>query len=245
MIDIHAHIWGQSIRDGKMAVLSAAEKYGIERVYISGLQSYSSDESEVDFLNEAVYQFMKENPEKIGGSLYVNPLNGNVMDVIKRGTQEQGFEMIKLWCCTLADDPSMDPIMDYAAENGIPVLFHAFKKSNGQVPNESTGIHIANIARRHPDAKIIMAHCGGNFYDGIPCVRGLKNVWCDHSGTPFHRNEVKYAVENMGAERVLFGTDNAFATNIAQVMSADLTDDQKKMIFSGNAKKILDRNYRV
>ena len=56
---------------------------------------------------------------------------------------------------------------------------------------------------------------------------------------------MKYAVENMGAERVLFGTDNAFATNIAQVMSADLTDDQKKMIFSGNAKKILDRNYRV
>lgn len=245
MIDIHAHIWGKCIEAGKRSILQAAEKYGIQRVYVSGLQSYYSDEEEVDFLNRAVYTFMRESQDVIGGAVYVNPRNKNVMDVIKRATQDQGFDIIKLWCCTLADDPTVDPIMDYAALNGIPVLFHAFKKAEGQIPNESTGVHIANIAKRHPDTKIIMAHCGGNGYDGIPCVRELNNVWCDHSGSPFHRNEIQYAVENLGTERVLFGTDNAFATNIAQVMAADLTEVQKALIFSGNAKKVLDRNYRI
>ncbi len=226
-------------------ILDAMERYGIERTYVSGLQDTISDEAQIEFLNHSVAEFIYENPAKIGGAVYVNPRHKNVLDVIKSATQDQGFEMIKLWCCTFADDLSVDPIMEYACENGIPVLFHAFKKSAEQIPNESTGIHVANIARRHPHTKIVMAHFGGNCYDGIPCIRDLHNVWCDQSGTPFHRNEIQYAVENLGAERVLFGTDNAYVSNIAQVLAADISEEQKEMIFSGNARKLLDRNYRI
>lgn len=245
MIDIHAHIWGRSVPEGKKRILDAIQRYGIERVYVSGLQDLVSDEAQIEYLNQSVAQFIRENPKEIGGAVYVNPTHENVMDVIKRATQEQGFEMIKLWCCTLADDPTVDPIMDYARENGLPVLFHVFKKLDGQLPNESQGKDLRNIALRHPNTKIIMAHFGGNCYDGVPCIRDLPNVWADQSGTPFHRNELEYAVENLGADRVLFGTDNAFVSNIAQVLAADLTQEEKEMIFSANAKKILDRNYRI
>lgn len=245
IIDIHAHIWGKKIDASKEGVLAACDKFGIDRIYISGLQNYVSDEAEVDFLNSAVAQFMKEEPERIGGAVYVNPQNKNVMDVIKRATEEQGFEMIKLWCCTFADDPSVDPIMDYAEANGLPVLFHSFKKSCAQVPNESTGIHIANIARRHPKTKILMAHFGGSCYDGIPCVRDLPNVWCDQSGTIYHGDTLNYAVEHLGAERVLFGTDNCYLPNIGQVLGADLTEAQRELIFCKNAQKLLDRNFRL
>ena len=188
---------------------------------------------------------MAEEPELIGGAVYVNPKNKNVMDVIKRATQEQGFEMIKLWCCTYADDPSVDPIMEYAEENGIPVLFHSFKKSTVQVPNETTGIHVANLARRHPKTKILMAHLGGSSYDGIPAIRDLKNVWCDHSGTLNNGDDLNYALEYIGPDRILFGTDNTYLQNIGQVMGADLTDAQRELIFFKNAQKLLDRNYRL
>ena len=245
MIDIHAHIWGKNMPEGKQNILSAMERYHIERVYVSSLLDYFSDEEQINYLNQGVADFIREYPDKIGGAVYINPKNKNTMDVVKKAIEEHGFEIIKLWCCTYADDPSLDPIMEYACNNGIPVLFHSFKKSTAQVPNESTGIHIANIARRHPHTKIIMAHCGGNPYDGIPCVRNLPNVWCDQSGTPYHRNEIVYAIENIGAERLIFGTDNAFASNIAQVYAADITEEQRNMIFRGNAIKILDRNYRI
>ncbi len=245
MIDIHAHIWGKNIEGSKRSILDAMDRYEIGRVYVSGLQDLISDVNQIDYLNNCVANFIRENSDRIGGAVYANPKNDNALDVIRAAIEDRGFEMIKLWCCTLADDLSVDPIMAYAEENGIPVLFHAFKKATVQVPNESTGKHIASIARRHPHTKIIMAHFGGNCYDGIPCIRDLQNVWCDHSGTPFHRNEIKYAVENIGAERVLFGTDNAFASNIAQVLAADITDAQKEMIFSENARRILDRNFRI
>lgn len=229
MNDIHAHIWGKYPSVSKDAILGAMDRFEIKRVYVSALQNYMSDEAQIEYLNRIVAEFMREYPEGIGGAVYINPKHKNALDVIKCATEEQGFELIKLWCCTYADDLSVDPIMEYACEYGIPVLFHAFKKSSNQVANESTGIHIANMARRHPHTKVIMAHCGGNGYDGIPSIHDLPNVWCDHSGTPFHRNEISYAVENIGAERVLFGTHNAFVSNIVQVLAADITEDQKKV----------------
>lgn len=246
IIDIHAHIWGGDIQEHKRRVMAGIDRYGIDKVYISGLKNHISDEEEIAFLNEAVYQFMKEQPERIGGAVYVNPLHKNVLDVIKRATEEQGFEMIKLWCCTTLDDPSVDPIMVYAEENGLPVLFHAFKKSNDR-PGvmEYTGAQQANIARRHPKTKILMAHFGGSAYDGIPAIRDLKNVWSDQSGTPYHGEEITYAVEQLGEDRVVFGTDNAYITNIGQVMGADLTQKQRDKIFYKNALNLLDRSYRL
>ena len=248
IIDIHTHIWGSRYESDKQTLLKAMDRYGLARIYVSGLRSYVSDEEEIDFLNKIVYDFMKEEPEKVGGAVYLNPKNANVMDVLKRATQEQGFEMIKLWVCTTADDPSVDPIMDYAEANGLPVLFHAFHKANGQVANETTGIHVANIARRHPKTKILMAHLGGNCYDGIPAIRDLKNVWVDTSGsTFFHGDDLNYTVEQIGVERILFGTDQtgSCGSNIGQVLGADLTQEQRELIFYKNAQKLLDRNFRL
>ena len=248
IIDIHAHIWGKTqegLDKSKDLLRGAAMDFGVNRIYVSGLCSKISNEAEIDYLNNEVYKFMKEEPDLIGGSVYINPENKNVLDVLKRATEEQGFEMIKLWCCTFADVPAMDPVMEYAAENGLPVLFHSFKKSNGQVPNETTGIHVANIARRHPKTKILMAHLGGTAYDGIPAIRDLPNVWCDQSGTIFHGEDLNYAVDNIGAERILYGTDNVYLTNIGQIMGADLTEAQRDMIFYKNAQKILDRNFKL
>lgn len=248
IIDIHAHIWGKTLEglnSSKKLLKNAAKDFGIDRIYVSGLCSKISDEAEIDYLNDEVYKFMNEEPELIGGAVYVNPENKNVLDVLKRATEDQGFEMIKLWCCTFADVPAMDPIMEYAEQNGLPVLFHTFKKSNGQVPNETTGIHIANIARRHPKTKIIMAHLGGSACDGIPAIRDLSNVWCDQSGTIYHGEDVNYAVDHIGAERILYGTDNLYLPNIGQILGADLTEEQREMVFYKNAQKLLDRSFRL
>lgn len=246
IIDIHAHIWGgDMLEKTKENVREGIRRGNIDRVYVSGLKSYMSDADEVHALNQYVYDFMQEDPEHIGGAVYVNPAMDNTMDEIKRACEERGFEMIKLWVATYADEPCVDPVMEYAEANGLPVLFHSFHKAFGQVAHESTGIHIANIARRHPKAKILMAHFGGNAYNGIPAIRDLPNVWCDQSGTIYSGDTLNYAVEYLGAERILFGTDNATVVNIGQVYGADITPEQRELIFYKNAQKLLDRNFRL
>lgn len=246
IIDIHAHIWGGDMLEfSKKNVREGLRRGNLDRVYVSALKSYMSDAEEVHYLNECTYEFMQEDPKRIRGVVYVNPALDNTMDEIKRACEERGFEMIKLWVSTYADEPCVDPVMEYAEANGLPVLFHAFHKAGGQVARESTGIHMANIARRHPKTKILMAHLGGNAYNGIPAIRDLPNVWCDQSGTIYHGDDVNYAVEYLGADRILYGTDNATCVNIGQIMGADLTKEQQDLIFCKNALKILDRNFRL
>ena len=247
VIDIHAHIWGGDIPGCKRKLVKAMDLYGIDRVYVSGLQNLWSDEKEIDFLTAAVFDFMQEMPDRIGGVVYINPRNQNVMDVLRSAVEDRGVEMIKLWVNTLADDPSVDPIMTYAESVGVPVLMHAIHDSVRQLPTCSTGVHIANIAKRHPRTKILMAHFGGNCYHGIPAVRELPNVWCDMSGPSFHGEELAYAVEFLGAERVLFGTDmpGPYITNLGQVLGAELTPQQRELILYKNARKLLNKDFRL
>lgn len=248
IIDIHTHIWGTRSENDKINLLAAMDRYHVDRIYVSGLQSRTSDREEIARLNSLVYEFMQQEPERVGGAVYVNPRHKDVLDVIQRAVEEQGFEMIKLWICTHADDPAVDPIMEYAERTGVPVLFHAFRKSTEQVENESTGIHVANIARRHPKTKILMAHLGGSCYDGIPAIQELKNVWVDNSGFRLFRgDDLNYTIERIGAERILLGTDmpGCCASNIGQVLGADLTQAQRELIFYKNAQKLLNRNFRL
>ena len=89
----------------------------------------------------------------------------------------------------------------------VPVLIHAFYKATGQYPNESTGRNVARVAARYPELKIIMAHLGGNCYDGLPAIRSFPNVWVDYSGSIFRADELPYALEMVGANRILHGSD--------------------------------------
>ena len=66
-------------------------------------------------------------------------------------------------------------------------------------------------------------------------IQELPNVWTDFSGGPFRCDDIPYAVELLGAERVLFGTDNAYAMNYGQVMEAQLSREEREQILWKNA----------
>ena len=50
------------------------------------------------------------------------------------------------------------------------------------------------------------------------------------------------AVRWLGAERVLYGSDasgRSFASQLAKVHGADISDDDKRLILSGNMRRVL------
>ena len=169
----------------------------------------------------------------------------NAMDVLKKGMEEQGMSGVKLWIATYGDDPLVYPIMEKMIEYDKPVLFHTFVKAVGQLRYETTSYHIGNIAERYPEAKIIMAHLGGEPYHGIRNVAKYKNVWIDHSGTLVGSNDLQHTIDLVGVDRVLFGSDMpiTYAGAYGQVLEAKLTEEEREKIFWKNTAELFGEGF--
>lgn len=241
IIDIHAHLWRGRYAQNRADIRNACELYGIDRVYLSGLGSLYPDADEIDELNAQVADFMREWPAA-GGFCYVNPRLKNASDVLKRGVEEYGMAGMKLWVATFCDDPLVYPLVEQCMGYDIPVLIHTFHKAVGQLEFETLGQNVRRLARRYPQARLIMAHMGANVYLAIRQVRDCPNVVTDISGSIYRQDDLNYTVRQLGARRILFGTDMPDinpAVSLGQVEGARLTDEEKRAILGGNALHVL------
>lgn len=243
IIDFHAHIWGGNGEKDKENLLEACRRYHIDKLCISSVECPYPNEEEITFLNDGVLQFMKEQPDLIYGFTYVNPTNTDALDVLRKSVEQDGFSGMKLWIATTCDDPKVFPLIEQCIDYNIPVMLHAWKKAIGQYANESTGAHVAALAKRYPEAKLVMAHLGGNCYHGVRAIRDTPNVMTDFSGSIFRGDDLNYTIDQLGAERVLFGSDmpGSYLVNLGQVEEANLTAEQKDLIYYKNALRMLDR----
>lgn len=247
IIDMHTHVWGGQYEAHTRDLLKACELYGISKIYVSGIAAQYPDEQQIGQHNLDVYRFMKEYPELVEGYCYANPRNGNSLDVLKQGIEEYGMSGLKLWIASYCDDPLVYPLVEQCIEYNVPILLHAFHKAVNQLPDETVGTHVANLSRRYPEAKLIMAHLGGNCYHGIKAIRSCSNVWVDISGSLFRRDEIDYTVKQVGADRILFGSDMpgcTYVLNFGQIEEADLTPAEKELIYYKNTLKLFDRGFR-
>ena len=76
----------------------------------------------------------------------------------------------------------------------------------------------------------------------LPAKR-LKRVYLDTGQSGRGPRGITLAAKVFGADRILFGTDSGpvatIGPTIASVKQADLTADEKSMILSGNARRLL------
>ena len=246
VIDMHAHLWNGEYENDKAEILKAVDLFRISKVYVSGIGSCCPDETEVKNGNDEVYRFRKAHPDCIGGYCYINPLNRNCMDELQKGIEEYGMSGMKLWVATFCDDARVFPLVEKCIDYRVPVLIHSFYKAVGQLESESTALNVAHLARRYPEAKLMMAHLGGNCYHGLKTIAKYQNVSVDISGSPFPRDDVDYAVKMVGADRVLFGSDmpgSSFLLSDGQVKEADLTRNERNKIYYENALRLFDRTH--
>ncbi len=101
------------------------------------------------------------------------------------------------------------------------------------------------MAKNHPHINFVFAHPGEKerVLGHIDIMKKLDNVFLDISGTGILRyGVIKKLVTQVGAERILFGTDYPVGNPSAYingVLGEKISDREKEMIFSGNAKKLL------
>lgn len=237
-VDVHTHLADDGFDP---AIFERGARIGITTFLCSNIGAYVHHPSpdDVHAMNRILARELARFPDRLKGYCYVNPRGGaGSMDDLRRCVEDDGMIGMKLWVATLADDPLVDPFLEYAAERRLIVLTHAWRKTVGQLPYESTAQHVSAVAARHPGVRFVMAHLGGQTESALEAIRAQRNVAVDTSGTIIGAGEVALAVERLGPERVVFGSDLHHAcleANVGKILGAGLGDDALRGVLGGTA----------
>lgn len=246
--DVHTHLSGvpgdtPEARLGKL--LEYAGRLGIARLCVFMGMNWSYDPSPEAMRrdNDEVLRALRHFPDRAFGFVYLNPRHTQAsLDELNRCVRDGPMVGVKLWVAQRCNEPTLDPIVERAAELKAPVLQHAWLKITGNLPGESTPGDVAELAARHPRAAIICAHTGGDWERGIRAIRPYPQVHAEICGGDPTAGFTEMAVRELGAERVLYGSDaggRSFASQLAKVLGADISDAAKRLILAGNARRIL------
>jgi len=248
--DVHCHLGSLpgNMPEERMAVLvEHMDRLGIERLLLSqGYEEYESHATpeQVRIENDRVMRAAQHFLGRAYGSLYINPEHVDAsMQEFDRCVCDGPMVCVgEVQTDLLCSAPQLDPIVDRAVEMNVPILQHTWLKSMGNEPGESTPYDVVALAKRHPKAQLICGHTGGNWELGIRIIREAKNVYADLAGSDPTSGFTEMAVRELGAERVLYGSDvggRSFGSQLAKVLGADISDDEKKLILGGNIRRLL------
>lgn len=243
LVDVHTHLWGDKLGQDADTLVRIMDRFDVAWIGVSTLLGGQQPTlNDIRRANDVTHAFRQREPDRVEGFCYVNPRCGpQAVDELRRCRERYGFRFIKLWISAKADDPCVFPLVERAIDFGMPILQHAFHKATRMLQNESEPKDVARLARRYPEARIIMAHMGADFIYGCNAVRDCSNVWSDMCGTYCETGMIDYALRTLGAERIVFGSDGPGATlmnNVYKVLDTPLTAEQKQRIFHDNAERL-------
>jgi predicted TIM-barrel fold metal-dependent hydrolase len=174
------------------------------------------------------------------------------------GTPElKGIKLFPGYNPFYPDDPRLDPIYEYAAQRGVPVLIHTGDTMDnwGHV-KYSRPLPIDDIAVRFRDVRFVVCHLGNPWIDeAMEIIYKNPNVYGDTSGLLAHpsyplfdrhvdlvRRRIQDAISMTGtAERVLYGSDWPlidFRVATSLVTRLDLPERDREAILGGNARRL-------
>ena len=136
--------------------------------------------------------------------------------------------------------PNFERILPRMTELGALVVQHTWYKNGGKGSvGESTPGELAEVARRHPETTFVCVHAGGEWEKGLRAIRDCGNVLIEVSGFDPTAGFLEMAVREIGVARILFGRERSFATELAKVLGATISDDERRQILGGNLRRVL------
>lgn len=238
LIDVHAHFlhagcgrtdW-TAINEAR---LRAGERIGIDCHVASILGSwghssptYFPSPTDVSVGNDAMIELQGREGHRVRGYAVVNPNHTNhALAEIERGVA-RGLVGVKLLASRRADDPLLDPVLDLAAEHGLPVLHHIWQHRTRSWPDQdiSDGADLGRLAGRHPTVPCILAHIGGggDYAHTFAAVADIPNIYLDLSGSGVDRGMLDDALAAVGPQRLLWGADVTLETGLAKLWALEV-----------------------
>jgi predicted TIM-barrel fold metal-dependent hydrolase len=214
-----------------------ADELGFDKLFVTDLDALFYDMREG---NDRLARRVAAHPDRLIGYVSVPTprLNARAVEEVRRCRERYGFAGLKIYSHPEASiaEPGTYPLLETAAEYGMPVLAHT-------TPDECDHLMAAV-----PECRLLMAHMGGHPYAlgdwhrAVMVARKHPNLLLDTATSQIDNGMIEHAVEQIGAERILFGTDMPLLdphTQLAKVQGAAISDQDKQAILGGNLVRLL------
>lgn len=238
-------------------LMDAADRLGMEKLMVSRPVSVEDrtlvTPEKFRECNDLVLKAMKMYPGRIFGQVYINPYFAREsMEEINRCI-DLGMISMKGYFQVKINDPLYYPIIEKFIDLKMIILMHAHcgvgvggqrtKYGNVQ-PNASTPDDFVEASKRYPEAMFQYAHTGGGGDWEYACkaFKDYPNIYVDTSGSNNEKGMIDFVIKYLGEERLFFGTDGSFYQGVGGVLSANITDAQRKKIFFENYNNILRKS---
>ncbi len=138
---------------------------------------------------------------------------------------------------------NFEPLIErIAGLNGV-IMQHTWFVTGGKPkPQMSTPTELVEVAAKFPEQKFVCAHAGGEWEQGIRAVRDSENILVETSGFDPTAGFIELAVRELGAERIIFGShlpSRSLGTEVSKVIGADISDEDRRLIFGENYRQLL------
>jgi predicted TIM-barrel fold metal-dependent hydrolase len=143
------------------------------------------------------------------------------------------------------EDERYEPVWEFATDHDLPMITHSWAWSDyNPTQRFATPEHFERFVAKYPTVKLVLGHAGGRYEGHLAAVTLAKryaNVYLDLSGDVYSLGFVEWLVEQVGAERVLLGSDMDWIdprTHLARVLDAEISLEAKEMILGQNACRL-------
>jgi hypothetical protein len=231
IIDAHSHI-------GEFPMFGVGTD---ARGLVAGMREHDIDTGLVFHPDNALVRTEIVANPGLYGLVWANPRDPNAAAETRRlldepGSRFRGVKLHPLLDGYHPDDPAVHPIVELLIERELPALIHCGH------PIFTLPWSIEELARRYPEARLILGHMGhGNiiYINGaIDVAERNPNVYLETSGMPMH-SKIKEAVDRVGPDRVLFGSDAPFhhhSVELARVRVSGLDPALTDRVLGENAR---------
>jgi predicted TIM-barrel fold metal-dependent hydrolase len=259
IIDIHAHIGTFQNFDLSMpTLLGNLERYGVQMALISNidganLPGTTGNLDEIES-NQATADSVLKYPHLFRGLLWTRPNQSQPIEDFERFLTNPAYDSVFVGLKFhpsmnqfSADSEVVDPYLELCARHGLAAVFHSDPGGNASAER------IYASARRHPGVPIILYHMGffGPHQGTIDVVaESLMNGDADlYLGTAqADPAQVLTAVEELGSERILFGSDAAFFGSrhyeeyeaMIDTLAVSLSPDEFRNVVRDNAIRVFN-----
>lgn len=254
VIDFHTHPWSQvgvqlanTPEDSARCFLQEADAAGISRMVVHDIGSAhlpSPTPLDLTRVNDSLLRVCLVDPARFIPFAYLNPAYPNESLRELDRCINNGMRGIKLWIGRRINHGGALLIVRRAAELNIPVVQHCSDRPGGNLPGETSPADAAELAGICPEVKVVLSHLNNIGLRGIEVIRPYKNILVDTSGGDPLAGFVRTAIDRLGVERVVFGSDmpcRNFGSQLGKVLNGSLTPDEEEKVLHVNAEALLNR----
>jgi hypothetical protein len=197
----------------------------VDKAIVFGIRAFHSGLSSP---NEYIADYVRAHPEKLIGFAAVDPVQDNVHEILEHAVDDlklRGVKLGPIYQNIHPLDDRMWPVYEFCEKRNLPILIHQGTTFPRKAPLKySLPILLEEIALKHPNLKMIIAHMGHPWIeDTIVLIRKQPNFYADISALHYRPwqfyNALIIAKEYGVLRKLLFGSDFPY-TNPDATMDA-------------------------